>query len=140
MHRHGTLKGRWKALAFGALWVLLGYLLARPAWQAVFAQAVPQPPGAWEAMSIFGGGLLIVIGLVLGLTPHFLWLLRTFYKEDFAPEARCPVMVVCPACREYNNRTRRHCAACSTSLLGARSAGGGEKMSPGPDEGGVLQG
>lgn len=123
MHRHGTLKGRWKALLFGAFWVVLGFLVARPGWQRVFGGAVPATPGAGDLATIFGGGLLIVLGAVLGLTPHFLWLLRTFYKEDFAPGARCPVMVVCAACRTYNPRGRRRCSGCSGTLAGARAAG-----------------
>lgn len=118
------MKGRWKALLFGAVWVVMGYFLARPGWGAVFAEAVPRPPSGWELMTIFAGGILIVIGLVLGLTPHLLWLLRTFYKEDFAPGASCPVMVVCPGCHGYNNRGRRACAYCTCSLSGARSVGG----------------
>ncbi len=125
MHRHGTMKGRWKALAFGALWVLLGFALARPGWRAVFQGPVPQPPGGWEALMIFGGGALILVGLILGLTPHIIWAMRAFYKEDFAPDARCPVMVVCPSCREYNNRARLRCAACTVELAGAKSASGG---------------
>lgn len=133
MHRHGTLKGRWKALVFGMVWVLVGWLVARPAWLAVFQEAVPRPPTGTEASLLIGGGLLIVVGLILGLTPHFLWLLRSFYKEDFAPWARCPVMLVCPGCGAYNNRARFSCSQCSGSLAGAKAAGGQESPVAGID-------
>jgi hypothetical protein len=123
VNRHGTLKGRWKALAFGAVWIILGFLVARPSWRAMFAMETITPPGATGLALIFGGGLLIVLGVILGVTPHFLWLLRTFYKEDFAPGARCPIMVVCPSCHAYNPRGRRACGTCSAAMEGARAAG-----------------
>ena len=118
------MKGRWKALAFGALWFVLGLIIARVGWVGVFAGAVPRPPDAFEAAALVLGGLLMLIGAVLGVTPHAIWLLRSLYKEDFAAGAHCPVMLVCGPCGTYNPRGRARCKQCSTSLAGARAAGG----------------
>ena len=125
MNRHGTLAGRWKALAFGAFWFLVGLWVFRLGWVPVFADAVPTPPSAQGLAALLFGGMLMLAGAILGLVPHFLWLMRAFYKEDFAAQAICPVMVVCPACGVYNQRLRGGCKACGGDLAGARAAGGG---------------
>lgn len=124
MHRHGTLRGRWKALAFGAAWFLVGAFLVRHVAADLFAGAAPRPPGWGELGGIFVGGMLVLLGGILGLTPHVIWLLRTFYKEDFARGAFCPVMLVCAGCAAYNPRGRARCKTCGASLAGARAAGG----------------
>lgn len=124
MHQHGTMKGRWKALAFGALWFTIGFFIARLGWRPVFAEAVPQPPTGLGMVWLLSGATLMLIGAVLGLTPHLIWFLRALYKEDFAQGARCPVMLVCPGCQTYNPRGRPSCKACHVSLAGARAAGG----------------
>lgn len=124
MHRHGTLAGRWKALAFGAVWAALGSWIVAQASSGVFDGVAPRPPTGGELVGILGGSFLILAGAILGLTPMVLWILRSFYKEDFAAGAKCPVMLVCPSCAHYNTRGRAHCKACDASLATARAAGG----------------
>lgn len=123
MHRHGTLNGRWKALAFGAVVFLVGYGLGHLGWSGLLG-GTPRPPTGGEATLIVAGSAFMLLGAILGLTPHVLWLMRSFYKEDFAAGAVCPVMLVCGSCATYNPRARPHCKKCAASLVGARAAGG----------------
>lgn len=136
MHRHGTLRGRWKALAFGALWFVVGALLVRHFGAGLFAGAVPRAPSGGELVGILFGAGFITIGAILGLTPHVLWLLRTFYKEDFARHTPCPVTLVCMSCGEYNTLAGRGCRTCGESLAGAPRAGtaAAERFRYGHDE------
>lgn len=120
------MRVKWQPLAAGLVVGAAGYLLFHLGSAPILSSQPARAPTLREGALLLTGSVLLLVGALTALTPNVLLLLRALYGPGFGRGARCPVMVVCPSCGEYNARGRVGCKACRADLAGARAVGGDE--------------